>query len=374
MRIAILSEVYPTNDQPNRRAFVHARAKAYQRSGHEVQVFTEGDSGGADEAFEGVPIRCGTGGELQASMLQFGPDVIAFHTPYAGTASFEVANQLAGEYPVVVWIHGYEAMYTAFQGYHQGWQRWASVPWDMRKLWRLRQFLPSCAAVVYVSQWLRALAERNLRYRYPTTHVIHNPVDTQRFAPLQGNSEENREVVRGVALRSLGRKYGLDIAVQAFAGITHTDLAIVGTGPLEAELRRQIKQTRSNTQLITQGFPHDQVPALLRQYDYFVAPSRNETQGLAMCEAMSCRLPVVASHVGGIPEFVRDGVDGYLVPPEDPPALRRAVLRLTEDLERCRQMGKNAREHMLEICDSRHTIAQELEVFQAVRSMQRQVA
>ena len=351
MKIAILSEVYPSERTPDAHAFVHARSVLYRQAGCQVQVFSQALPGmDGCESFESVPVLRVHPERLEREIEAFRPHVIALHAPYAGTPAFNVAGELAGSYPVVAWVHGYEAMYTAFHGYHHGWRRLASLPWDVAKLWRLRLFLRRCVGVVYVARWMRQVAERGMAYRHPNTHVIHNPVDTQRFTPRPDSRPRHRErPLRGIALRGLGRKYGLDIAIRAYAGISGTDLTIIGTGPLEGELRALIATTRSRTTLKVEAYPHARVPELLQDYDYFVAPSRAESQGVAMCEAMACGLPVVATCVGGIPEFVRDGVDGYLVPSEDPPALQAAVRRLVASPEMLGEMAANARERIEQV-------------------------
>lgn len=368
MRIAILTEVYPSIDKPDQRAFIHARACLYQQAGDDVHVFKEGlIADQQSDRFEGIQITYAKPEVLSREIRAWTPDVIAFHTPYAGTPIFQLATQLVKDFPIVAWIHGYEAMYTAFHGYHQGWRRWASVPWDTRKLWQLRHFLRQCAGVVYVSQWIRQIAESGMRYRHPQSEVIHNPVDTIKFAPDSNQQEkQNRQPLQGISLRSLGPKYGLDIAVQAYSGLPDTELTIIGTGPLEQKLRSLINRTQSHTTLLVQGYPHIQVPQVLRQYDYFVAPSRNETQGVAMCEAMACGLPVVATRVGGIPEFVRDGVDGYLVPPEDASALRTAIEVLIKNPDHIRQMGNNARQRIIDICDGEKVVQLEVQILTQV--------
>jgi glycosyltransferase involved in cell wall biosynthesis len=70
------------------------------------------------------------------------------------------------------------------------------------------------------------------------------------------------------------------------------------------------------------------MPELYDRFGYFVAPSRVEAQGVAMCEAMACGLPVIATNVGGIPEFVKNEENGLLIPPENPHVLREAVTHL----------------------------------------------
>jgi glycosyltransferase involved in cell wall biosynthesis len=73
--------------------------------------------------------------------------------------------------------------------------------------------------------------------------------------------------------------------------------------------------------------------------DIFVLPSRSEGFSNAIVEAMAASLPVVATEVGGNAEAVKDGVNGFLVPPEDPAALSAAIIRLLSDPSQARAMG-----------------------------------
>ncbi len=113
--------------------------------------------------------------------------------------------------------------------------------------------------------------------------------------------------------------------------------------------------------------PHADVPDLLRAYDYYVSPERKTpTQGVAMCEAMACGLPVVAVRAGGVPEYARSGTDGYLVDRDDPGALRAAVERLVGDPDRAREMGARARERVAATCAAAGVIGRELELLREV--------
>ena len=84
----------------------------------------------------------------------------------------------------------------------------------------------------------------------------------------------------------------------------------------------------------------------LRQADIFVLASRTEALSLALLEAMAHGLAIVATAVGGIPEFIRDGETGLLAPAESVDALAEAMRRLATDGDSRARLGSNARRHL----------------------------
>ena len=100
--------------------------------------------------------------------------------------------------------------------------------------------------------------------------------------------------------------------------------------------------------------------ALLRSADFYVLPSHNEGLPVSLLEAMSWGLPLISTRVGGIPELVRDGVDGILVEPGDVPALAAAISRLAGDADLRFRMGQAARARV-EAHFSREVVSPQLE-------------
>jgi glycosyltransferase involved in cell wall biosynthesis len=363
MKIAVLTEYYPDGLDPASGVYVHRRVRAYRDAGHEARVFRVGDTELTTHAYDEVPVVVGPEVDLRRAVSDFAPDVLAVHTPHPDAGHTRLAATLT--IPRAVWIHGYEAMLTAFHGYHRGLSRLLSLLHDVRKLPRLRTFLKGSAATVFVSGWLRQTVERSTRYRHPVTAVIPNGVDTDTFRP-QAAGQSGARRLRGIALRNLGPKYGIDLAVEAYRDVTDSELTIVGTGPEADRVRHLIARHAVPVTLEERAVPHAEVPSLLNEFDYFVAPARAEAQGVAMCEAMACELPVVATRVGGIPEFVRAGIDGLLARPGSARDLGRAVRQLVQDRERAREMGVNARKHVLATCASHVVVPKELELLAEV--------
>lgn len=82
---------------------------------------------------------------------------------------------------------------------------------------------------------------------------------------------------------------------------------------------------------------------VLRAADIFALPSHNEGMGKALVEAMYLGCPVVTTNVGGIPELVRDGEQGLLIPPRSPSILADTLQRLADDENLRRRLGQSAR-------------------------------
>ena len=120
-------------------------------------------------------------------------------------------------------------------------------------------------------------------------------------------------------------------------------MIIVGEGPLRMELNRQAKELNVKDIVFFLGFRED-VAKILFSLDLFVLSSYLEGLGSTILDAMACRLPVVATKVGGIPEVVIHGETGLLVPPRNPSALARAILNLYKNKTLASRLGKRGYE------------------------------
>lgn len=117
----------------------------------------------------------------------------------------------------------------------------------------------------------------------------------------------------------------IDAATQLLPHFPNLHILLVGEGPLRPTLEKKLKKAGIHYTL--PGFipkAYQTLPAM----DLFILPSLSEGMGLVLLEAMQAQLPIIATHVGGIPEIIREGQDGLLVPPADSYALAEACQTL----------------------------------------------
>ena len=168
---------------------------------------------------------------------------------------------------------------------------------------------------------------------------LHNPVDVARLE-REAHAGASPFVGPGPHLLALGRltrQKGFDLLLDAFAGVraagVPAELTIVGEGEEQGTLQLQAERLGITDAVRFAGFQGNP-PAYYGHADVFVLSSRYEGMPNAVLEALACGCPVVAFDCPhGVREIVRDGVNGLLVPPEDVPALRDALVRLLRSRE-----------------------------------------
>jgi len=142
-----------------------------------------------------------------------------------------------------------------------------------------------------------------------------------------------------------GQRFLIDAVADVRSGHEELRLLLVGGGPDEAELRRQVS-ARALEGIVEFLGPRSDLGRLLAASDVLALPSEYEGFGIVQAEAMYLGIPVVATSVGGSTEVVEDGVTGYLVPYGDVPSLAERLTRLLRDPALRRAMGDAGRERV----------------------------
>ncbi|MEJ5293639.1 MAG: glycosyltransferase family 4 protein [Fimbriimonadales bacterium] len=212
---------------------------------------------------------------------------------------------------------------------------------------RVRSMFQQAAGVIVLSEWWARFHRESLGSPEQRLWILPNPV----ILPLL---EPNSTTGKGMRLLYLGRmdeRKGSERVLRAIAQLpaetrAHVRLSMAGDGAVE-EMRHLARQLGIESLVdIRSWIAGSEKERWLRESHAFILPSRAEGLPMAMLEAMAYGKAVIVSPVGGIPEWVTDGQEGFLVPPDDIPALSEAIRRMVESPELCRQMGLRARQRV----------------------------
>ncbi|MFC1977020.1 glycosyltransferase family 4 protein [Chloroflexota bacterium] len=174
--------------------------------------------------------------------------------------------------------------------------------------------------------------------------VIPNGVNINVFYPAPDRNNIGQKVLFVARLVSNKDPETLiRAATLVMARHPQVQFIVVGDGPLRVRLQGQVNQLGIGHAVQFLGL-RDDVPELMRQATLFVRPSTLEGMPLTVLEAMASELPVVATPVGGTPELIKDGVNGFLTPVGDHITLANSIIRLLDAPSLAVRMGQRGRE------------------------------
>ena len=311
-------------------------AVALHRRGDDVEVACSADGPLAAELREhGVPVHVAMprlvkrrtslryAWALRRLVRRTRPDVVHAHL-YASAAAAAIAT-VGTDVPLVVCEQ-------------------TEAPWRSRRARVMSRWVYRRARVVVaVSEAIRDLLEDGFGVLPAKVALVRNSV-----TPVPADAAA-RDGARPPTIGTIARLHPekglhhlLEAAPRIAAAVPGARFAVVGDGPLRAELEAAAREHGVADRVEFLG-ARDDARRLMAGFDLLVLPSISEGTPLTIVEAMLAGLPVVASAVGGIPEQVVDGVTGLLVPPRDPDALAAAATRVLSDPELARRLGEAGR-------------------------------
>ncbi len=234
-------------------------------------------------------------------------------------------------------LAGVPAVVTSF--HHLDYSYWPALTWRARMWKQLDKWSARLVnrGFIAVSEAVRTDYARH--FGLSDIKLVYNYLDLERFYPPSPEERRTSRARLGVAdedfvvlnVARLSWEKGHRALLQAVAAVRqrapHLQLFLMGDGPDRSGLQALASELGITDTVRFLGSGRD-VEAVLAAADLFVFPSLGEGLGIALMEAMAMGLPSVGTRVDGISELVQDGLDGVLVPANDPDALARSILAL----------------------------------------------
>jgi glycosyltransferase involved in cell wall biosynthesis len=289
MKILLVSQMYPGPADPDLGVFVRGLEEQLVARGHEVERAV------LDRRGVGKVKYLRLARATLTTSRRFKPDVVYAHF----LVPTGLIGALAGGAPLVVTAHGRDVR---------------NVGWLPGIRAATRFVARRAAAIIAVSDYLRRELETKVPEARGKTEVVDSGVDLERFTVQAAPEGPARYLCIGSLIP---RKNVLRLA-SAFERLGEGTLTFVGDGPLRAQL-----EGRPGIEL-TGALAYDRIPAQIAAARVVCQPSLIEPFGQAVLEAMACGRSVVATRIGGPPEFVPPDA-GVLVDPADEDALVEAL-------------------------------------------------
>ncbi len=366
MKILVLTQQYPKKDRIYRNGFVHTRVKKYrENSSDDYCVFVLNGEHGS-YYYEDVFVRQGDSSDLKEVLMEK-YDRIIVH--FLTRKMIPVLLDHAQEIEKFVWVHGYEAlkwkrrMFNFFQL-----DFFKYVLSNHLQLIEMKNYVEreKKTTFIFVSNWMKEVTEKDVGVSFKQFEIIPNGVDIDLFSfKSKQNLEKNILVIRPFT----SRKYATDLAIDALKLLSKKDnfsdyeITIVGEGRYFKRDTRKL-QNINNIKLINRFLKADEIAELHKKNGLFLCPTRQDSQGVSMCEAMSSGLVVISSNNTAIPEFVKTSETGFLT--ETSEEIVRVIETIADNRNKFHQMSRLASESMKEKCHLTKIVKQEIELVKGV--------
>ncbi|MFH1956581.1 MAG: glycosyltransferase family 4 protein [Patescibacteria group bacterium] len=197
----------------------------------------------------------------------------------------------------------------------------------------------------YLADWARDMCAKC------QIEVIPNGVDIERFK-IQDSRFRNNEITL-ITTSRLVKKNAVDDVIEAMQYLPENlKFLILGTGPLENILKFKIKNLKLDGRVLMLGhIDHEDLPSYLKTADIFIRPSLSEGMGNSFIEAMAAGVPVIATPVGGIPDFLKDKETGLFCEINNPKSIAEKVKIYLENDGLRKKIIKNAQEMVVKNYD-----------------------
>jgi len=378
MKILVISADYPSPDYLYGDVFVHTRLKKYKREAGVVVVgYNNGLTQERKYEYEGISVYITNKLELfYGAIIAYQPNVIIGHLIQHVYIDFLIQLKK----PLIIFIHGFEATswrrrlmnYNSFGALRYLFPYAKANLQQLTKLRRLVQYSNLSSSVpvqfVFVSNWLKTATERDISCKMVNSHVIPNGIDTQLFEYRKKESDLRKKIL---LIRSFkARNYANDLAIETILKLSEKtffadiEFAIYGEGYLFKSLTDKIKHL-PNVKLYNFFVENHKIPSIHNDYGIFLCPSRMDTQGVSMCEAMASGLVPITNPIGGIPEYAENEVSSFQVLNAD--ELSQKIEYLYYHPEVFQQMSANARAAIELKCSLNSTIPKEMDLIRSTK-------
>ena len=309
---------YVSNTDKYNNAFVHARVKAYIQNGIDAKVFLLSSRKKSSQySIDGVDVTVGSVEELVAFVENNKIEALCFH--FFRTDMIEALQKMKQIFPVYIFVHGNEALMwherifpdrlNSFIPFIKFIKYMFVNSYNISKIKGYLKNTKHKTTIICVSEWMKKITIKNwdLSNSNCRIEVIPNIINEETFKFYKKDTKQRYNLLM---IRSFANgKYAVDKAINVIELLSKYEIfpllniKIVGRGRLFNKYTSLIKNY-PNVEIHEGFLTQDEIANVHKDYGMFLCPTRQDAQGVSMCEAMSSGLIPITSLNTAIPEFV----------------------------------------------------------------------
>ena len=319
MKLLVLIDDYPSETNLYSNMFAHVRVKGYMSRGANVKVaITSKYMKVPNYTFEGVEVLGSAKiNEIKKLISDYQPDAILVHFALGRIIQSILLKNTS--IPTIIWVHGYEALgwYRRLFNFNplkpKTYFKLASlIVRNTIQLFQFRRLVVFAnkhqhISLVFVSNWMKKITETDCLIHVKQFNIVGNPIDDSLFSYKEKKENDRFHFLMIRPFNS--KKYATDLVTEALkilekeSVFNNLNFTIIGKGASKSELYKQFKNTK-NIEIIDTFLNQKSIKELHDQNGVFLALSRQDAQGVSMCEALSSGLTIISSDNTAIPEYI----------------------------------------------------------------------
>lgn len=365
----VVAPGYPSENNKYNNGFVHSRVVQYKKNSMDVDVFSVTTGKIHKYTYEGVSVYEGCPKEFANFIKENKYDKILVHFGYKKILRPIV--KYCPNTPLIIWVHGAEALgwYRRLFAFNikKPYRFFGYIIINTAQLMYLHKFITNKKVnkkFIFVSNWMKDILEKDSHSKGKITNyeIIPNVIDSDIFDYKEKVESDRLNILSIRTYQS--KKYANDLSVKCVQELAKenffNDLTFTfyGDGRLFNKTLEPLKKFK-NVKIYQKFLNHKEISEAHKKNGIMLIPTRQDAQGVSMCEAMSSGLVPVTSNNTAIPEFVPDNC-GYLA--NDYKELALAIKEMYENPKVFLKKSKNASKFIQKKCDSKMAIKSELKI------------
>jgi len=348
LRLLMITNAYPNKEKIYSNAFLHGRVKSYQERGHEAEVIVLSTKVVFDEIYDGITIKYLDEYQIADYVNNQNVDRILIH--FVNKKIYSALKMIKKCPKVVIWFHGFEA-----------------EPWYARYYNFLESKPIFLQHMVRKETYYEEYVDPYLGIQPKEFYIIPNPIDPDIFK-YNAKKEEDRFNICNIRPYT-APNYANDITRDVILGLSKKKyfnkltFNLYGDGPLFDSITEPLKKYKNV--FLNKGFVYqNEIVHIHKANGIYLGPTRHDSQGVSLCEAMSSGLVPISNDIGAIAEFVKHKENGLLAKRDDVNGMIQYIDYLIKNPKIFLEMSEKASKMIIEQTGKQIVIEKELEVIE----------